>query len=443
MCLPHHPDTAILYRMSRRKILRGGSVVTHKGVERLDIAIEDEQIAAVEPHLDEGKVAQADIAGLTVFPGLIDVHVHLREPGGEHKEDFYSGTCAALAGGVTTVLAMPNTQPPIIDYETFKDAQSRAAARAVCDYGLYVGATPDNAEEAAVLDEAVALKMYIGSSTGELLVDQFPAQLAHFERYPKDRIVAVHAEDEAAVQYYAAQGTRRPPICAALASTHALTLAEQTQQRLHVCHVSTGYELALIRDARRRGLDVTCEVTPHHLFLNTSDDERLGPLGQVNPPLRERSEVAVLWASLGNIDMIATDHAPHTLDEKHSSSPPSGIPGLETMLPLLLTAAYEGRLSLSNIVRLTASQPAEVFGLARKGRIAPGYDADLTLVDLDMEWTIGNEGLLTRCGWTPFAGWNVRGHVVRVYLRGRMVFNKGDILAESGSGRQIIRKEKH
>jgi dihydroorotase (multifunctional complex type) len=424
-------------------VLRGGKVVTPEGILQADILIDGQQIVAVGERLADSapQASVQDISGLTVLPGLIDAHVHLREPGGEHKEDFYSGTCAALAGGVTTVLAMPNTTPPITDEATFDLASTRAAAGAVCDYGLYIGGTPDNALEAARLsNRAVALKLYVGSSTGSLLVDRFPAQISHFEQYPRDQVIAVHAEDEAAVQYYATHGQRRPSICAGLATAYVLSLAELTHHRVHICHVSTGYELSLIRDARRRGLSVTCEVAPHHLFLTAADEGHLGSLGRVNPPLRSADEVAALWAQLDVVDMIATDHAPHLLEEKASPSPPSGMPGLETMLPLLLTAVREGRISLPDIARLTAARPAEVFGLARKGHVAPGYDADLTLVDLDVEWTVSNDGLYTRCGWTPFAGWNVRGRVVRVYLRGELVFDQGRILAEPGSGHPVTRR---
>lgn len=426
--------------MDQPFILQGGTVVTPERVENVDILIEGQTVVAVGHSLaaDTPDARIVGAGGLTILPGLIDVHVHLREPGGEHKEDFRSGTRAALAGGVTTVLAMPNTNPPITNRETLDLALSRAAASAVCDYGHYVGGTPDNSEEAASLEDAAALKLYIGSSTGSLLVDQFPAQIAHMERYPKDRIIAVHAEDEAAVQYYAKLGLRRPPICAALATAHVLALAEQVKRRLHVCHVSTGNELAQIRAARERGLDVTCEVAPHHLFLSTQDEEGLGALGRVNPPLRAIEEVESLWAQADFIDLIATDHAPHTIDEKRSANPPSGMPGLETMLPLLLTAFHEGRVSLTAVARWTSARPAEVFRLANKGRIEPGFDADLTLVNLNEEWTIQNEGVVSRCGWTPFDGKGVRGRVSQVYLRGSLVFDKGLFLAAAGSGRRVL-----
>jgi dihydroorotase (multifunctional complex type) len=431
--------TTLKSQISNLKCLCGGDVVTADGVAKQDILIEGERILAVGPRVADGipRLNRVDVKGLTIFPGLIDVHVHLREPGGEQKETLYTGTCAALAGGVTTVLAMPNTTPSVTHRDTLNYVLSRAAESAVCDYGFYIGGTPDNPREAAALTQAIGLKLYIGSSTGSLLVRDLPAQIEHFRRYPQQKIIAVHAEDEAAVQYFAAQGERRPPICAALATAHVLALAEHLGRRLHICHVSTGYELSLIREARTRGLNVTCEVSPHHLFMSMVDEQRLGALAQVNPPLRSQEDVDALWAQADVIDMIATDHAPHTFAEKNSATPPSGMPGLETMLPLLLTAAHASRLRLPDIARWTSTRPAEVFGLVNKGRIAIGYHADLALVDLDQTWGIQNDSLYTRCGWSPFAGRTVRGRVKQVYLRGQQVFAEGHVLAQAGDGRPV------
>jgi dihydroorotase len=422
----------------RHLLIRGGTLVTATEASRGDVLIEGETIAAVGPGLSAPPGASiVDASGLLLFPGLIDPHVHLREPGGEHKEDFTTGTRAALAGGFTTVLAMPNTTPPITDREALAQALTLAESKAVCDFGLFVGATADNAEEAATLDSAVGLKLYMGSSTGSLLVADLVGQLAHFKRHPG--VIAVHAEDEAAVGYFAARGQRRPPLCAALAVARALTLAERFGRRLHVCHVSTAHELALIRDAKARGVEVTCEVTPHHLFLSAEDEARLGPLGRMNPPLRAQADVETLWANLDVIDCLATDHAPHTLEEKRGPTPPAGVPGLETALPLLMTAVHERRLPLQNVARLMAEGPAHTFGLARKGHIAPGYDADLTLVDPDAAWAIGEQSLHTKCGWSPFEGREVRGRVTRVFLRGQEVHAYGKILAQPGCGRIVTR----
>lgn len=421
-------------------LVHGGEVVTASGPAALDILIRGERIAAVGAGLaaQAGDARRIDAAGLTIFPGLIDVHAHLREPGGEHKEDFASGTAAALAGGFTSVLAMPNTAPPIVDAATFDDASARADATAVCDVGIYVGGTASNAGEAAALaDRAAGLKLYVGSSTGTLLVDTFPAQIAHFEQFPADRPIVVHAEDEAAVRFYAARGQRRPPICAALSVAYLIALAEQTGRWLHIAHVTTAAELALIRDAKARGAHITCEVTPHHLFMTADAEQEIGAFAVCNPPLRAQSDVDALWAGLADIDLIATDHAPHTPAEKQSQSPPSGMPGLETALPLLLTAVHEGRLTLPDVLAKLCTRPAELFGLRGKGRLEPGCDADLTLVDLDAEWVLGNEGLHTRCGWTPFAGRPVRGRVERVYLRRQEAFANGEVLAAPGAGRPL------
>ena len=425
--------------MPQHILLTGGEIVTATSVEPADILIDGEIIAAVGPHLDvPADVPRIDISGLTVLPGLIDAHTHLREPGATHKEDFTSGTRAALAGGVTTVFAMPNTDPPITDRATFEQAASLAASKAVCDVGLYIGAMHDNAAEAAALsDRAIGLKMYMGSSTGSLLVDKFASQFAHFAAYPHDRILAVHAEDEQAVQYYVAQGEHRPPICAALAVARAIALAEQTDRRLHVCHVSTPYELQLIRDAKERGARITAEVCPHHLFLSTADRARLGPYGKVNPPLRSPESVAALWDLLSVADTVGTDHAPHTRPEKDGAQPPSGMPGLEAMLPLLLTAVHDGHLTLPNVVRLTASRPAELFALSGKGRVAPGFSADLALVDLTEAWTLTKGDLFTRCGWSPYEGRSLRGRVKQTYLRGQLAYNGGDVLVDPGYGRLI------
>jgi dihydroorotase (multifunctional complex type) len=428
-------------------LIRSGTVIAPQEVSKKDILIKGETIAAVGPELQAPAGARiVDADGLLVFPGLIDPHVHLREPGGEHKEDFLSGTRAALAGGFTTVLTMPNTHPALTDCETLAQAQALAASKAVCDIGFFIGATADNAKQAAEVERAVGLKLYMGSSTGSLLVADLAGQAAHFERYPG--VIAVHAEDEEAVAHFAKLGQRRPPICASLAVSLALALAERFGTRLHICHVSTAHELALIRDAKarnnarrnnaRRGVKVTCEVTPHHLFLNTTDETRLGALGQMNPPLRAQKDVDALWKNLDIVDCIATDHAPHTVEEKHGPAPPSGVPGLETALPLMLTAAHEGRLSMEEISRLMAQGPACVFGLERKGHIAQGYDADLTFVDAKAEWAIGEQPLQTKCGWSPFEGRKMRGCVARVFLRGREVYAGGKIIAESGYG-QIIK----
>lgn len=438
-------------------MIKGGTLVRSDGLRRADILIEGERIAAVESSIVHRPSSIVNADGLLIFPGLIDVHTHMRQPGGEHKEDFYTGTCAALAGGVTTVFAMPNTSPAVVDEASFDHAMRLAEQNAVCDFGLFLGATTHNSKLKTQNSKLLecGLKIYMGSSTGDLLVEDFAAQYAHFERYPHDRVIAVHAEHEPAVRYFARHGLRRPPICAEIEVSRAVAMAAQCNRRLHVCHVSTRREVEIIADAKARGVPVTCEFTPHHLFLSRQvvqdggtrvqgDKENVTsarglPLScfEMNPPLRDQADVDALWANLAVADCIATDHAPHTPEEKRSANPPMGVPGLETMLPLLLTAVHEGRLRLEDIARLCCEGPAHIYKIAGKGTIAPGFDADLTLVDPNVEWVIGDKPLFTKCNWTPFAGWPVRGAVQRVFVRGRLAFDAGCMVVERGFGRPV------
>jgi len=353
------------------------------------------------------------------LPGLIDVHVHLREPGGEAKEDLDSGTAAALAGGVTMVLDMPNTRPPVTGAGGLETKRRAAALKARCDVGFYLGATTDNAAEAALLaGQAVGLKIYLDATYGPLrLVDpaappgqSLAALMAHFQTWPAERPIAVHAEG--------------------LSAAMAIGLARCYGRRLHVCHVSLAAELALIRAAKAAGMAVTCEVAPHHLFLTEADARRLGPYGAMRPPLATEADVAALWANLDAVDCLATDHAPHTRAEKDGPSPPPGVPGLETMLPLLLTAVSDGRLSLERLVELTHEAPRRIFRL-------PAQPDTWVEVDPGAAYTLGDEPQHTRCGWTPFAGMPVRGRVHRVVLRGQTAFEEGRVLSAPGTGRLV------
>jgi dihydroorotase (multifunctional complex type) len=419
-------------------LIRNAQVVSATDVKKADILIQDDRFVKIAREMTMPADAEIiEAQGWLALPGLVDIHVHLREPGGEHKEDFYSGTCAALAGGVTTVLGMPNTTPPITDEASLEAALGLAARKAVCDFGLYLGATRDNVATAARVERAVGLKLYMGSSTGPLLVDRFEDQYAHLAAWPPDRIVAVHAENEEAVQYFAARGQRRPAVCAALETARAIMMAQSLERPVHLCHLSTAPEIQMVKEAKQRGEPVTCEVTPHHLFLASEIEQHLGARGMMNPPLRSATDAHALWDNLEFVDAIATDHAPHTLDEKASATPPSGVPGLETMLPLLLTAVQQKQLGWTDLVRLTSTSPAQLFNLGGKGRIAAGYDADLVLVDPEVQWAISGKDLLTRCGWTPFEGWRARGKVMRVYLRGQLAFDEGQVLVAPGAGRPV------
>ena len=351
------------------------------------------------------------MSSLVRLPGLVDVHVHLREPGGEHKETFATGTAAALAGGVTAVLAMPNTSPPLVDEATFAEAERRARAEARCDYGLFLGATHENAGFPLRLQRrAAGLKIYVNETFGPLRVEELPAVLEHLRQWRGPGPVAVHAE-----------GLMVPALVA---------LATITGARVHFCHVSRAAEIAVIRAAKARGLPVTCEVTPHHLWLTEEDLPRLGPYGHMRPPLATRADREALWANLDVVDCIATDHAPHTRAEKGGPSPPPGVPGLETMLPLLLTAVHEGRLTLGRLVELTHSRPRAIFGL-------PAQPNTWVEVDLEAEWVLPERGWFTKVDWSPFAGMRVRGRVIRTVLRGTVAYEEGKVLAPPGFGKNV------
>jgi dihydroorotase len=353
------------------------------------------------------------------LPGLVDVHVHLREPGGEHKEDLTSGTAAALAGGVTMVLDMPNNYPPVIDAGGLASKQREAERKALCDVGFYIGATAVNAAEAAGLaGQAVGLKIYLDQTYGPLRIHNpsaaagsgLAALLSHFRTWPSDRPIAVHAEG--------------------LSMAMAIGLARSFDRKLHLCHVSLGSEIALIRAAKRSGAALSCEVTPHHLFLTEEDAGRLGPFGHMKPPLASAVDVSALWDSLDVVDCIATDHAPHTRSEKEGDSPPPGVPGLETTLPLLWTAVAEGRLSQARLLELVHDSPRRIFDL-------PAQSETWIDIDPDARYTLGSQELHTRCGWTPFEGIPVRGRLRRVTLRGQTAVEDGRITVQPGFGRLV------
>ncbi len=361
------------------------------------------------------------------LPGLVDIHVHLREPGAVHKEDFDTGTAAALAGGITTVLAMPNTQPPLVDAESFEKALDAAAGKARCDYGIYVGAGLNNAEAAADLaPHAAGLKMYLDATFGQLLLDDMQAWMAHMAYWPETvnetpRPVVAHAE--------------RQTLSA------LLFIAAMYRRPVHIAHVSRKEEILLIRAAKERGFPVTCEVCPQHLFLTFEDAPRQAGFvngegnfilgrAEVRPRLATIADQEALWENLDVIDCFATDHAPHLLTEKDSEAPPPGFPGIETMLPLLLTAVHEDRLTIDDLIRRLHTNPRRIFGL-------PEQSETWVEVDPDEAYEIRASDHLSRCGWTPFEGWKVRGRVRRVVLRGEDVFRDGEVFAVPGSGRNI------
>ena len=435
-------------------LIRNGVLVGAEGQQRLDLRTRAEKIVEIAEGLTpEPGEEVVDASGLLVLPGFIDTHVHFRDPGGTHKEDFLSGTQAALAGGVTTILDMPNTQPAVTGREQLNAKAALAAAKAVVDYGLYLGATPENVEEAAGLaNEVAAMKLYMGSSTGSLLVTEFAPLYRHFSTFSHDKPLVVHAEDEQSLQYFGAlarpqssatntnHNLARPPLSAQIALSRALAIAEKTGRRLHIAHTTTQRELELIQEAKQKGVRVTCEVTPLHLFLTEEDQQQKGNLGKVNPPLRSREDQQALWRLFDSIDTIGTDHAPHTLEEKRQpyAQAPSGIPGVQTMLPLLLNAASQGRITLQAVIERCVTNPARIFGLSTKGALEIGKDADIVLIDPEKEYEITNEQMLSKCGWTPFAGTHIKGMIEQVYVRGALGYVRGTCIARAGSGKSVV-----
>lgn len=345
------------------------------------------------------------------LPGLTDVHVHLRQPGGEQKETYASGTASALAGGVTTVLDMPNTSPPTSDEATLREKQRLAAEGARCDVGLYLGATITNMDDVSNWAKyACGMKIYVSATFGPLRVADWALLDAHVANWPVDRPIAVHAEGELLAGMF--------------------RLGERYGRHIHAAHVSLRQEIEAVVEAKMRGARVSCEVTPHHLLLSADDLPRLGPFGDVRPRLATPDDRAALWEHFEAVDCVATDHAPHTIEEKHQATPPPGLPGVQTMLPLLLTAVDEGRLTIERVLELCVDNPARIFGLARQ----PDTFVE---VEIGPRYALRNEDQLTKCGWTPFADMQVAGRVLRTVLRGQTVWDGTQVLAAPGSGRVL------
>jgi len=429
-------------------IVRGGEVVNHAGRGLADVGVRGGKIAAIG---DLGQASAGEIvnaAGLTVLPGVIDSQVHFREPGLEWKEDLETGSRGAVLGGVVAVFEMPNTQPTTTDPEALADKLARAKNRMHCDHAFYVGGTHENAAQLGELERlpgCCGVKVFMGASTGTLLVADDEGVEAVLRSI--NRRAAFHSEDEyrlAERRPLAREGdwTSHPEVRdaqSAIQSTERLVrLARKVGKRIHVLHVTTGQEIDFLAQHK----DVaSVELTPQHLTLVGPEAyERLGAYAQMNPPIRDASHQAGLWRAIemGVADVLGSDHAPHTREEKARPYPasPSGMPGVQTLVPIMLTHVAEGRLTLERFVDLTSHGPGRVFGMAGKGRLAEGYDGDLTLVDLKARRTISAADTASRCGWTPFDGFEAKAWPIATIIRGRVVMRDDEVIAE-GTGAPV------
>lgn len=423
-------------------ILKGGIVVNHDGSGQRDVAISAGKIAGIGD-FGAGQAGEViDCTGLHVLPGVVDSQVHLREPGAEHKEDLETGGRAAVMGGVTAVFEMPNTSPLTTSAETLADKIARATNRMYCDFAFYMGGTRENAHMLGELEQlpgCAGVKVFMGSSTGSLLVedDQGVAAILKHVR----RRAAFHSEDEYRLEGRKSERRDNDPSshpvwrdaeAARLCTERLLKIARAAGKRIHVLHISTADEFPLL--AANRDI-ATVEVTPHHLSFALEDYARLGTLIQMNPPVREAHHRLGIWKALqsGLVDVLGSDHAPHTLDEKSKPYPasPSGMPGVQTLVPVMLDFVSKGRLTIERFVDLTSHGPNRIFGMAGKGRIAEGYDADFTIVDLKARRTISNDWIESRCKWTPYHDTTVTGWPVGTIVRGRCVMWNGEILGQA------------
>jgi dihydroorotase len=429
-------------------ILRGGRCVLPWGEEDADVGVRAGRIVAIGDLRTASAAQEIDCQGLHVLPGLIDPHVHLRDPGDPAVETIPTGTKAAILGGITAVFDMPNTTPSITSHKALEDKRAYTEGKSWCDIGFYVGAGLSNIPELAALElqpDVCAVKVFAGSSTGDLLVGD-DASLERVMRSGRRRI-AYHSEDEYRLQerkpLYAAGGPHklhaewRDVECAFLGTRRLMALARETGRGAHILHVSTAEELEYLRDFR----DVaTVEVLVNHLSQTDEAYDRLGGYAVMNPPIRDARHMAAAWAAVadGMVDCIGSDHAPHSREAKERPWPATaaGLTGVQTLAPIMLDHVNAGRLSLTRMVDLMAAGPARVYGAVAKGRLCAGYDADFTIVDMKRSRTIENSWIASPCGWTPFDGQKVTGWPVMTIIRGHVAMREDEVLG-TPSGRPV------
>ena len=422
-------------------LFKGGTVVNQDGRISADIGVKQGRIVALG-HFDPASAGETiDCTGLHILPGVIDTQVHFREPGLMHKEDLESGSLAAVMGGVTAVFEMPNTDPQTTDEASLADKVKRGTHRMHCDFAFWVGGTHQNARhvtELEALPGAAGIKVFMGSSTGSLLVEDDEGVAAILKN--TRRRAAFHSEDEMMLRERknlrvdgdpSSHPVWRSPEVAMRCTERLVRIATNAGARIHVLHISTAEEIEYLRHHK----DVaSCEVTPHHLTLDGDEAyRRLGTLVQMNPPVRGKAVREALWRGVANgtADILGSDHAPHTREEKSKPYPssPSGMTGVQTLVPMMLDHVNAGRLTLERFVDMTSAGPMRLFGIAGKGRIAAGYDADFTIVDLKRQAKISDQWIRSKCGWTPYDGVGVTGWPVGTIVRGYRVMWEGDVVA--------------
>ena len=414
-----------------KTLIRNAKVVTSQGIQEISVLIDGTTIADLDAAAQTTADQVVDAGGKYLLPGVIDDQVHFREPGLTHKEDLAHASRACAKGGVTSFLEMPNTIPNTITQAALEDKLATASKSSLVNYGFYVGATTENVDVLKHATRTPGIKIFIGSSTGNLLVDEQAALEKIFAE--STLTICAHCEDETTVRANAAKYANETDIAfhskvrdheaAVIATARAIDLAQRHNHRFHVLHVSTANEIELIQNG---GPLITSEVCPHHLFFNVDDYPRLGSLVKMNPSIKNKTDNEQLWQALcdGVIDIVATDHAPHTMDEKREPYPkcPSGLPAVENSLALMLNQVNQGKCTIEQVVKWMCSGPAEIWNMKRKGRIEVGYDADLTLVDMDLTQTVLNENQETKCGWTPWHGDDLTGWPIATWVMGKQVF---------------------
>ena len=420
-------------------ILKGATIVNHDGIGQRDIGIRNGRIEAIGSLATNSAGEVVDCTGLHILPGVVDSQVHFREPGLEHKEDLETGSLAAVLGGVTLVFEMPNTKPLTTSAETLEDKIRRGRHRMHCDFAFWVGGTRENANDVAELERlpgAAGIKVFMGSSTGNLLVEDDDGVRSILKN--TRRRAAFHSEDEFRLKERenlrvagdpSSHPVWRDEIAALQCTERLVRIARETGARIHVLHISTAEEIDFLQGHK----DVaTCEATPHHLTLSADEYATLGNLIQMNPPVRDKRHRDGVWKGVdqGIIDVLGSDHAPHTMEEKQKPYPasPSGMTGVQTLVPIMLDHVNAGKLSLERFVDLSSHGPNRIFGMARKGRIAVGYDADLTIVDMKRRETITHEQAGSKAGWTPYHGKTVTGWPVGTFVRGMKVMWEAEIV---------------